>query len=62
MFMAVLKSNSESFGPCIETIINPCNMVLGKYKVLKRNGEKMKTHYKSATKNNHLSLNKNGEH
>ena len=28
MFMAVLKSNSESSGPCIETIINPCNMVL----------------------------------
>jgi hypothetical protein len=26
--MAVLKSNSESSGPCIETIINPCNMVL----------------------------------
>jgi hypothetical protein len=23
MFMAVLKSNSESSGPCIETIINP---------------------------------------
>ena len=30
MFMAVLKSNSESSGPCIETIINPCNMVLVK--------------------------------
>ena len=28
MFMAVLKSNSESSGPCIETIINPYNMVL----------------------------------
>ena len=28
MFMAVLKSNSESSGPCIEAIINPCNMVL----------------------------------
>ena len=30
MFMAVcvLKSNSELSGPCIETIINPCNMVL----------------------------------
>ena len=26
--MAVLKSNSESYGLCIETIINPCNMVL----------------------------------
>ena len=28
MFMVVLKSNSESSCPCIETIINPCNMVL----------------------------------
>jgi hypothetical protein len=28
MVMALLKSNSESSGPCIETIINPCNMVL----------------------------------
>ena len=27
MFMAVLQSNSESSGPCIEIIINPCNMV-----------------------------------
>jgi hypothetical protein len=28
MFMAVLKSNSELSGPCIEAIINSCNMVL----------------------------------
>jgi hypothetical protein len=28
MFMAVMKSNFESSGPCIETIINPCNVVL----------------------------------
>ena len=28
MFMTVLKSNSESSGPCIEIIINPCNVML----------------------------------